>query len=52
MSTNLNLQALLKKIKELLEKGESVKMKNKDIFKLTLVDTEVKLKFNYSFNLL
>ena len=38
---SVNLQVLLKKIGELLETGESVKMKNKDKFRLILIDTQV-----------
>ena len=37
----INVEQILSKIQELLNKGESIKMKNKDKFKLTLIDTRV-----------
>ena len=41
-NSSINLLLILSKIRELLDKGESIKMKNKDKFKLTLIDTRVK----------
>lgn len=46
---NFNLHEISTKIKELLDKGESVKMKNKDKFKLTLEDTRDLVSENLEF---
>lgn len=44
---NFNITYLLEKINELLTKGRDVKMRNKDRFHATLIDTRVILFYNY-----
>lgn len=39
---NVDLDYLIEKINDLLNRGETVKMKNKDKFRITLLDTKVK----------
>lgn len=43
---NFNVEMLFEKINSLFDKGVKVKMKNKDKFEKTLVDTNVILKDN------
>jgi hypothetical protein len=39
---NPNLQEMLERINIIQTKGESVKMRNKDKFKITLIETKVR----------